>query len=55
LKALSYFGEGNLRTVPKSARKRLEAAVHAVDSETFPHFLPRTESADADAAPASHP
>jgi hypothetical protein len=42
LKALSYFGEGNVREVPTTVRRRLEAAVHAVDPEHLPTLPART-------------
>jgi hypothetical protein len=36
LKALSWFDDGNLAKLPSSARKRLEAAVKAVDLNDLP-------------------
>lgn len=41
LKALSYYGEGDLATVPNTVRDRLAAAVAAVDLQHLPTFEPR--------------
>jgi hypothetical protein len=38
LKALSYFGDGNLPTVPGEVRKRLVEAVRAVDLDGLPRL-----------------
>jgi Nucleotidyl transferase AbiEii toxin, Type IV TA system len=40
LKALSYFGDGSLKTLPGEVRRRLQAAVRDVDIETLPAILP---------------
>jgi hypothetical protein len=36
LKALSYFGDGNLPSLPVEVRQRLARAVKAVDLERLP-------------------
>ena len=41
LKALTYYAEGDLDTVPKTVRDRLAAAVAAVDLKRLPTFDPR--------------
>ena len=41
LKALTYYGEGDLDTVPNPIRDRLAAAVGAVDLKQLPTFEPR--------------
>ncbi|HEX4961149.1 MAG TPA: nucleotidyl transferase AbiEii/AbiGii toxin family protein [Thermoanaerobaculia bacterium] len=38
LKALSYFGDGDLRVLPESLRSRLSRAVERVDSKRLPRF-----------------
>jgi len=42
LKALSFFGDGNLNSLPAAARERLAAAVRSVDL----HRLPEVQRAD---------
>ncbi|MDE0350960.1 MAG: nucleotidyl transferase AbiEii/AbiGii toxin family protein [Gammaproteobacteria bacterium] len=41
LKALTYYAEGDLDTVPNTVRDRLAAAVGAVDLKRLPTFEPR--------------
>lgn len=41
LKALTYYGEGDLDTVPNTVRDRLAAAVGAVNLKRLPTFEPR--------------
>ena len=41
LKALTYYAEGDLDTVPNPVRDRLAAAVAAVDLKRMPTFEPR--------------
>jgi hypothetical protein len=38
LKALVYFGEGGLHSVPHEVRERLAQAVRAVDLDLLPRF-----------------
>ncbi|HSS51363.1 MAG TPA: nucleotidyl transferase AbiEii/AbiGii toxin family protein [Thermoanaerobaculia bacterium] len=40
LKALSYFGDGDLRALPESLKSRLSGAVKKVDSTKLPRFEP---------------
>jgi hypothetical protein len=40
LKALSFFEDGDLGTVPNAVRDRLTAAVRAVDLDTFRSWHP---------------
>jgi hypothetical protein len=40
LKALSFFEDGDLGTVPNAVRDRLAAAVRAVDLDTLPLLAP---------------
>jgi hypothetical protein len=40
LKALSYFGDGNLNTLPEEVRDRLAAAARNVDLERLPEVRP---------------
>ncbi|MFY9826261.1 MAG: nucleotidyl transferase AbiEii/AbiGii toxin family protein [Thermoanaerobaculia bacterium] len=40
LKALSYFGDGDLRALPESLKSRLSRAVEKVDSKKLPRFEP---------------
>jgi len=40
LKALSYFGDGDLRSLPEAVRSRLLAAVRAVDLGRLPDLHP---------------
>lgn len=40
LKALSYFGDGDLRALPESLKSRLRGAVKKVDSTRLPRFEP---------------
>ena len=41
LKALTYYAEGDLGTVPEAARARLTAAAAAVDLQQLPSFEAR--------------
>lgn len=43
LKALSYFEDGNVATVPADARNRLLEAVKAVDLDALPSVPPKSE------------
>ena len=45
LKALAFYGDGNLGTLPASVRSRLTRAVGTVDVERLPVFRPRKDSA----------
>ena len=45
LKALSYFGDGNLRRLPKSVRDRLAKASRAVDLDRLPAISSATGTA----------
>ena len=45
LKALSYFGDGNLRRLPKSVRDRLAKASRAVDLDRLPAIPSATGAA----------
>ena len=45
LKALSYFGDGNLRRLPKSVRDRLAKASRAVDLDRLPAIPSATGTA----------
>jgi hypothetical protein len=38
LKALSYFGEGSLRTLPAEVKERIVSAVAAVDLDALPRL-----------------
>ena len=40
LKALSYFGDGDLRALPESLKSRLSGAVKKVESTSLPRFEP---------------
>jgi nucleotidyltransferase AbiEii toxin of type IV toxin-antitoxin system len=40
LKALSYFGDGDLRALPESLKSRLSGVVKKVDSTRLPRFEP---------------
>lgn len=40
LKALSYFGDGDLRALPESLKSRLSSAVERVDIKNLPRFEP---------------
>lgn len=40
LKALSYFGDGNLRTLPADLRRRLSSAVRGVTIDSLPTVRP---------------
>jgi hypothetical protein len=40
LKALTFFGDGDLQTVPSDIQKRLRGAVQEVDLEQIPMFAP---------------
>lgn len=40
LKALSYFGDGDLRALPEDLKSRLSGAVKKVDSTKLPRFEP---------------
>ena len=42
LKALAYFGDGDLADLPAVVRKRLSLAAAKVDSGSIPRFEPRT-------------
>lgn len=41
LKALSYFGDGDLAELPAAVRKRLSEAAAQVDPESIPRYEPR--------------
>jgi hypothetical protein len=44
LKALSFFDDGNLRTLPAAVRNRLASAVQAVDLDRLPAIGARASS-----------
>jgi len=46
LKALSFFGDGDLHRLPAALRDRLAAAVRRVDPERLPRILPRDRDCD---------
>jgi hypothetical protein len=41
LKALSYFADGDLASLPSVVRSRLTGAIRQVDADQFPDFQPR--------------
>ncbi len=51
LKALTYFGEGNLHTVPHAIRDRLAEAVRAVDLDRLPAIEPDGNSREPGSQP----
>ena len=44
LKSLSFYGDGNLDTLPEDVRQRLAAAVRAVDLDHLPDLAVESES-----------